>query len=301
MNSESYSQDHVQPSITPSSHKNTLPHSKPTYIQKQENEEYKSMLKLIQLKQNQSQKKRFQFFGEPQPPTIPLHQQVKSYSSLPIAGSWNSDTTKSQDKSVTIINETYSAKVGHLHVKKFESSILSIQGHSLNLSNGLNSILVLKCNGPILVHDINYCIVVILQCQQARFHNSSNCIVFMAKNETSGDSFEELKDAVESGIDTSLPPLIVENCAHLRTNQMNIENFNHPSRKFRDPTFQSLDANEKNSLKEVCERADLADLASILRRYGVINTNCQNSTAFTATTTTTTTTAAAANEYDNNK
>lgn len=199
------------------------------YSKKLESENVKSILKLIQSKQNQLSRVNFKFLGEPQPPT----HINKSKQDKEVLSNFHSN-------SITVLEQDYKLSSDHIYVSRFSNSILSVESQSINLQNGEGSICYLRSTGPVFVHNATNCIFVI-SCHQVRLHKITDSIV-IAENRHKGN------------------PIIIENCSRLLINDVDVDDFNHPSKSTKSPNYDTLLSEEVVRIRGELRETNLSNL-----------------------------------------
>lgn len=206
-----------------------------SYSKKLESENVKSILKLIQSKQNQLSKVRFEFIGEPQPPShisVPQHDS-KVFSNL-------------NSNSISVTDQDFKLTSDHIYIVEFSNSIVSLESQSMNLQNGQDCICNLHSAGPIFIHDAINC-VFILSCHQVRLHQIRDSIVIVNNREKGN-------------------PIIIENCSSLHINDVDVDDFNHPSKSTKSPNYDILPGDKVKQIQEQVQDTNLCDVKPCVRR-----------------------------------
>ncbi|KAI3406507.2 hypothetical protein KGF56_000639 [Candida oxycetoniae] len=213
---------------------------KPAYTKKLESEQLQSIFNLIELKQNQLGRFKFKFVGDPQPPTH-FNYNTKS-SEKEVGVSATNCNSIILDGKLVELNSDYS------YIESCRRSVLNLNTKSLHLQEAIDSIVKVVSNGPILIQKMSNCIIV-LSCHQARFHNVSDSVVIVVNN------------------DNEKRPLMIENCRNLITNDIRIEDFNHPLKDFKDPGFTVLNEEQTIKIIQMVDECNLENLKTMLSLY----------------------------------
>lgn len=176
-------------------------------------------MKLIQSKQNQLSKVSFKFVGDPQPPA----NLNKSKHDTDAFSNLRSD-------SITVVDDDYKLTSNHIYISKFSNSRLSLESMSIHLQNGNNSICNIQSSGPVFIQNAINCIFVI-SCHQARLHHIKDSTVIV-ENRDKGN------------------PIIIENCTQLLINDVDVDDFNHPSKTTKSPNYNVLSSEEVLRIKQ---------------------------------------------------
>ncbi|CUM47149.1 uncharacterized protein AC631_02622 [Debaryomyces fabryi] len=207
-----------------------------SYEKRRIKDQVANLHKLVDLKLNSVDVKRFTFRNEPIPNPSPQivhkhHQQPNSQIAQP-----NNTLATPLVSGIQGVKYTVNSTNSHLLIADISKSIV-ITGStpsSINIHNGSHSILQLNCNGPIFLHDLQHTII-ILQCHQLRLHNIVNSTIL---------------------VDVSNDKIIIENCSNLSVG-------NHPSldltmcRPIQVDDFNQPTARQNSHYSKVDTHADL--------------------------------------------
>lgn len=207
-----------------------------SYLKKLESENVNSIIKLIQSKQNQLSRVNFKFIGEPQPPT----HINKSKQDKEVLSDFHSN-------SITVLDQYYELNSDHIYVSRFSNSILSVESQSINLQNGEGSICYLRSTGPVFVQNATNCIFII-SCHQVRLHEITDSIV-IAENRHKGN------------------PIIIENCSRLLINDVDVDDFNHPSKSTKSPNYDTLLSEEMVRIRGELRETNLSNLTTSVSSF----------------------------------
>ncbi|KAI5956688.1 hypothetical protein KGF57_003408 [Candida theae] len=200
-----------------------------SFTKKLETENVNSIHRLIQSKQNQLSKVNFKFVGEPQPPT-PINKS-------------NRDSNVFSDlkyNSTSVLDTDYKCEADHIYISKFSNSVVSLESKSISLQSGQNSVCYLHSSGPVFVHDAVNCILII-SCHQARLHKLRNSLVIVQNRE-------------------KRKPIIIENCSNLMINDVDIDDFNHPSKSTKSPNYKVLQSEVLANIQQQIHHVNLSNL-----------------------------------------
>lgn len=228
----------IQTELDDVTKKTTAP-DQPAYIQKLATDKLKILNNLLQSKQNQLSKKRFEFKGEPVPPIS---------NSLVVNDQTVPDTSKSIQK---VDNQIFEISLNeHMVVDCFSNSYLQTTNEipSIHLKSGNRSICKLTVQGPVFIHDVENSIL-ILSCHQARLHNIHNSLVVM--------------ESVQNN------RIIIENCNQIKVNSgFEIDDFNFPTKEIKNPHFEVLMREKSNEVLAAVGRiAQTGDIETVINKY----------------------------------
>lgn len=186
----------------------------PLYKQKVDRDRINVLNNLLQSKSNQLSKRMFSFEGNP----VPINGNAKIDTAYlqPVLSTKN--TIEDIKNVVYTINTS-----GHTLIDTINHSYFSTENipSSLHLKNGNNSIFNLVVHGPIFIHDIDKCILV-LEGHQVRLHNVRNTLVLVKSVENNR--------------------IVIENCDQLIINQgIEVDDFDFPTKELKNPHFQYVD------------------------------------------------------------
>lgn len=189
--------------------------------------------KVVDLKLNSVDVKKFTFRNEPVPNPSPHivhkhHQQPNSQLTQP-----NNTLAIPLISGIKGVKYTACSKSSHVLITDISQSIV-ITGStpsSINIHNGSHSILQLNCTGPIFLHDLENT-VLILQCHQLRLHNIVNSTIL---------------------VDVANDTIIIENCSNLSIGNhphldvatcrpIQVDDFNHPTASTQNANYLNLDS-----------------------------------------------------------
>ena len=219
--------------------KNSTTPDQPSYIQKLTTDKLKILNNLLQSKQNQLSKRRFEFKGEPVAPVL---------KSL-VANDQNvDDTSKSIQKINKQILEISLNK--HIVVDCFSNSYVQTTNEipSIHLKGGDRSICKLTVQGPVFIHDVRNSILV-LSCHQARLHNIHNSLVIIQSVQNNR--------------------IIIENCNQIKVSSgIEVDDFNFPTKEIKNPHFEVLMRDVSDEVLNGVRRiAQTSDIATVINKY----------------------------------
>lgn len=199
-------------------------------------ESIRDLHKLVDLKLNFVDVKRFTFRNDPIPNPSPHiirkhHQQPNSNIAQP-----NKTLVSPLLSGIQGVKYTVNTTNSHVLITDISQSIVitGSTASSINIHNGCHSILQLNCNGPIFLHDLQDTILV-LQCHQLRLHNIVNSTIL---------------------VDVANDKIIIENCSNLSIG-------NHPHleptmcRPIQVDDFDQPTARQNSHYSKVNTHADL--------------------------------------------
>lgn len=188
--------------------------------------------KVVDLKLNSVDVKKFTFRNEPVPNPSPHivhkhHQQPKFEVAQP-----NNTLANPLVSCIKGVKYTISSPSSHVLMTDISRSIV-ITGStpsSINIHNGSHSIMHLNCLGPIFLHDLQNTLL-ILQCHQLRLHNIVNSTIL---------------------VDVANDKIIIENCYNLSIGNhphlnlttcrpIQVDDFNCPTASQQNAHYSKLD------------------------------------------------------------
>lgn len=207
--------------------------NQPLYKQKVDMDKIKVLNKLLQSKSNQLSKKMFSFEGKPVPANI-KPELCTAPTVLPAR-----DTIHDINNEVYQINSS-----GHIVVESIQHAYVNT-GHipsSLHLKNAIDSVFKLVVEGPIFIHDIQGCLL-ILEGHQIRLHNVRNSLVLIRSVQNNR--------------------IIIEKCNQLRINEgIEVDDFDFPTRESINPHFKRIDDTNCNHIVSSIDNVNEISIAS---------------------------------------
>jgi hypothetical protein len=205
-----------------------------------------NLKKLLLLKQEELTTERFEFNGDPIRPND-SNVAITRPSIGPIQANVESNQHCDLERTTTTIGGN------HVLVNNITECIVVGRAKSVNLAHAQFSIIQIGSEGPIFVHDVDYCVLQ-LTCHQLRLRNVVNCIVIQK---------------VASG------RVIIEDCSNIslgtQTNdQIVVDDFNWPSTAT-NPHYCELSLEETSAILRCVEvnaktgKIDLIELKQLLK------------------------------------
>ncbi|KAK6461616.1 hypothetical protein DFJ63DRAFT_314248 [Scheffersomyces coipomensis] len=196
------------------------------------------LFKTIELKRIQLSQNRFEFKGNPIPPESNM---IQTKGKIVKTGLNVNVNTYNELLFKDISNQRFKLSVEqsekHVLLLGVESSIIdqdkSMIPSSTHIKQVKHSIINLKVEGPIFIHDVSYSIL-ILNCHQLRLHNITNCIIIIE---------QVMNDRI-----------IIENCTDLLIMAKNegqvieVDDFNWPTKMTINPHYKYIPNNHHEYL-----------------------------------------------------
>ncbi|KAI5950329.1 hypothetical protein KGF54_005146 [Candida jiufengensis] len=209
------------------------------FEKKQENDRIQQIYRLLQSKQNQLSRSTFKFIGDPIPPKSTSDQREFVNVS---PKQFESDE---KNNKIEIINDRVNLDQNYVHISKLSNSILKLNINSINLNNAINSVGCINSEGPLFIQNMSNCIFVV-KCHQARLHNIKNCILIFNQQ---------------------TKPVIIENCSKLKFNEIDVDDFNHPTKIIKSPNYEILKDEKVVQIENEIKIVDIKALDKFLERY----------------------------------
>lgn len=121
-------------------------------------------------------------------PDTPTHSELRNNSPKESSHDTNKETNNNLNSLFTSLTKSKrtidSTNLTHEHIlfSNLESSIVvsdqKVEPYSVHIKQGLDSVIALKSKGPIFIHDLKHC-VLILKCHQLRLHNIHDSLILV--------------------------------------------------------------------------------------------------------------------------
>ena len=218
------------------------------YDQKTIIDKVEKLKKVLLQKQDELTSERFEFKGDPVPPSDSNTTTDRSRT-----GQISDNVENNQH--CDLVGTTTTIGGNHVLVKNIAECIVLGQAKSVNLAHAQYSVINIGSDGPIFVHDVAHCVLQ-LTCHQLRLRNVVNCIVIQK---------------VASG------RVVIEDCSNIslgtQTNdQIVVDDFNWPT-VAKNPHYRELSLEQTKSIVSRVKlganrgKVDLNELKQLLGSY----------------------------------